>query len=360
MLPTATRTPLLFDAYPSLARALPFVPLCDVPTPVEPCSAIAGYLGRREGVAMKRDDRISSLYGGNKVRRYELVLGDALARGARRLVTVGGIASTQVMATVLFGRELGLGVRAVLFDQPLTTFARMQVAGYAKGGAELVYGGGYAETAYRAVRAMAKSSGNYFIFPGASGPLANVGYVDAMLELGRQVERGEAERPDVIVLPTGSSGTLAALALGCAMLGWETEVVGVRITSRFVANHVTIDRLVRATSRFLRARAPRFPDCARRVSYSLYHGAIGEGYGYPTPEAIEGAEQLEVLTGTRGEVTYSGKALAGLRALVAQPKYAKKSFLLWNTLSATLPEHHGGRALVPKSLAWVWTRPTVA
>ncbi len=67
-----------------------------------------------------------------------------------------------------------------------------------------------------------------------------------------------------------------------------------------------------------------------------------------------------MLTGTRGEVTYSGKALAGLRALVAHPKYAKKSFLLWNTLSATLPEHHGGRALVPKSLAWVWTRPTVA
>ena len=64
MLPTVPRTPLLFDAYPSLARALPFVPLCDVPTPVEPCSAIAGYLGRREGVAMKRDDRISSLYGG--------------------------------------------------------------------------------------------------------------------------------------------------------------------------------------------------------------------------------------------------------------------------------------------------------
>jgi D-cysteine desulfhydrase len=360
VLPTAPRTPLLFDAYPSLARALPFVTLCDAPTPVEPCAAIASYLGRREGVSMKRDDRISSLYGGNKVRRYELVLGDALARGARRLVTVGGIASTQVMATVLFGKALGLGVRAVLFDQPLTTFARMQVAGYAKGGAELVYGGGYAGTAYRAVRTMAGTSGNYFIFPGASGPLANVGYVDAMLELGRQVERGEAERPDVIVLPTGSSGTLAALALGAAMLGWKTEVVGVRITSRLVANHVTIDRLVRATSRFLRARAPSFPDCAHRVSYSLYHGAIGEGYGYPTPEAIEGCDVLEALTGTHGEVTYSGKAIAGLRALLALPRYAKKSFLLWNTLSAKVPDHDGGQALVPSSLAWMWTRPTVA
>jgi len=309
---------------------------------------------------MKRDDLVSPLYGGNKVRRFELVFGRALARGAKRIVTVGGIASTQVMATVLFARELGLPVRAVLFDQPLTRFARESVAGYALAGAELVYGGGYGGTVARAVWAQNRERGNYFIFPGASGPLANVGYVDAMLELGRQVDRGEAERPDVIVLPTGSSGTMAALALGAAYLGWKTEIVGVRITSSVVCNRYMVRRLVRATSAFLRKKDPSFPDVAERANFSLFHGAIGEGYGYPTLEAMVGAEKLEELTGARGEVTYSGKALAGLKALLADPRYAKKRFLLWNTLSTPRPPHAGGEDLVPPSLKWVFEKSVVA
>lgn len=360
MISTPRRKPLLFDAFPTLGGSLPWIPLADTPTGVDSCAPIAEWLGRREGVAMKRDDLVSTLYGGNKVRRFELVFGEAIAQGKKRIVTVGGIASTQVMATVLFARALGLPVRAVLFDQPLTRFAQDSLAGYAAAGAELVYGGGYAGTFVRALVAQQRGEGNYFLFPGASGPLANVGYVDAMLELGLQVERGEAERPDVIVLPTGSSGTLAALALGVAYLGWDTEVVGVRITSRAVCNRVVVARRIQATARFLRARDPRFPDLAEKARFSLFQDACGEGYGYPTPEAIEGADKLEALTGARGEVTYSGKALAGLRAMLAMPRYAKKRFLLWNTLSTPRPSLEGGRERVPKSLRWAFERPVVA
>jgi D-cysteine desulfhydrase len=357
---TPRRKPLLFDAFPTLGGSLPWIPLADTPTGVDSCAPIAEWLGRREGVAMKRDDLVSTLYGGNKVRRFELVFGEALAQGKKRIVTVGGIASTQVMATVLFARSLGLPVRAVLFDQPLTRFAQDSLAGYAAAGAELVYGGGYAGTFVRALVAQQRGDGNYFLFPGASGPLANVGYVDAMLELGLQVERGEAERPDVIVLPTGSSGTVAALALGVAYLGWDTEVVGVRITSRAVCNRVVVARRIHATARFLRSRDPRFPDVAKKARFSLFQDACGEGYGYPTPQAIEGADMLEKLTGARGEVTYSGKALAGLRAMLAMPRYAKKRFLLWNTLSTPRPSVEGGRERLPKSLRWAFERPVVA
>ncbi len=364
VLPQGRQKPLLFDAFPRLEASLPWLPLAHTPTRVETCQAIGPWLGRSEGVFMKRDDLASPLYGGNKIRRFEFVFADAKQRGAKRIVTVGGIASTQVMATVLFGKELGFDVRAVLFDQPLTRFAQRSVAGFAQAGAELVYGGGYAGTIVRAFRAQRRRAAsephNYFIFPGASGPRANVGYIDAMLELGRQVERGEAPRPDVIVLPTGSSGTMAALALGAAYLGWDTEIVGVRITARIACNRYLVQRLVRNTAGFLRARDPSFPDVAERVRFSLFHGAIGEGYGYPTAEAIDGAARLEDLTGAPGEITYSGKALAGLRALLAAPAYANKTFLLWNTLSTPRPPHAEGRALVPKSLQWVFDAPTVA
>jgi D-cysteine desulfhydrase len=336
------------------------LPLARTPTAVEPCSAIAPWLGRSEGVFMKRDDLVAPLYGGNKIRRFEFVLADAKERGAKRIVTVGGIASTQVMATVLFGKSLGFDVRAVLFDQPLTRFGQQAVAGFAEAGADLVYGGGYAGTFFRALRAQRREPGNYFIFPGASGPRANIGYIDAMLELAAQVERGEAPRPDVIVLPTGSSGTMAALALGAAYLGWDTEIVGVRITARIACNRFLVQRLIRNTQAFLRARDPSFPDVADRVRFSLFHGAIGEGYGYPTADAIDGAARLETLTGAAGEVTYSGKALAGLRSLLAMPEHAGKTFLLWNTLSTPRPPYEAGRARVPPSLQWVFERPTVA
>jgi D-cysteine desulfhydrase len=353
-------SPLLFDALPDLAKRVPWTPLAHVPTAVEPCDAIAGWLGRG-GVFMKRDDLVSPLYGGNKVRRYEFVLADARAKGARRIVTVGGIASTQVMATALFGRELGFEVRAVLFDQPVTAFAKEALLGFVDAGAELVHGGGYAGTAWRAWRAMRKDDGNYLILPGAANALANLGYVDAALELAAQVERGEAPRPDVVVLPTGSSGTLAALALGFAHLGWDTEVLGVRITSAVACNRATVGVVVRGTDRFIAARDARWRPMRGRARYRLHGGALGEGYGFPTPEAIEGATMVERLTGAHGEVTYSGKALAALRAIASDPAYAKKTILLWNTLSTPRPQPPPAvRERVPASLAWILDRPAVA
>lgn len=357
------RTPLLFGALPGLARALPFRTLATVPTPVERASAIAGWLGR-DDVWAKRDDLASPLYGGNKVRRYEFVLAEAEARGARRLVTAGGVASTQVMATAIFGRALGLAVRAVLFDQPVTRFAKEALLVDADAGAELVWGGGYVTAALRTIEALARDrrDGNFLVLPGASNPTANLGYVDAMLELAGQVERGECPRPDAIVLPTGSSGTLAALALGAAWLGWDTEIVGVRIAPLLTCNRVTIGAVIAATDRFLHEHDPvRWKRQSRRARFSLHHAQIGAGYGHPTPGAIEAIEEVRALTGAPGEVTYSGKALAGLRAIASEPRWRGKSVLLWNTLSSARPTPGpDARERVPSSLRWVLDAPEVA
>jgi D-cysteine desulfhydrase len=347
------RAPLLFDAFPDLARAVPWTPLVPGPTAVESCDAIGHWLGRR-GVFMKRDDLVSPLYGGNKVRRYEFVLADALQKNARRLITAGGIGSTQVMATAIFGRALGFQVRAILFEQPVTEFTRESVLGFVDSGAELWNGGGYATTTWRTLRATRTGDDNYLILPGAANAFANLGYVDAMLELAAQVERGQAPKPDVIVLPAGSSGTLAALALGSAHLGWTTEVVGVRITSAVACNRLTAGFVIGNTDLFLASRARGWRSRRRPVRFSIYGRALGRGYGYPTAEALEGAAMMSELTGARGEVTYSGKALAALRALASLPAYRKKTILLWNTLSAS------ARARVPSALDWVFTRTPVA
>lgn len=355
---TGRPRPLLFDAYPDLARAVRWMSLADVPTAVEPCDASAEYLGRRD-VYMKRDDLVSPRYGGNKVRRFEFLLPQILARHTQNLVTVGGLASTQVMATTVFGRAQGLDVHAVLFDQPLTAFAREQVLGFLSEGAHLAYGGSYLRTALRAWRMRRRLPHSAFLWPGASGPLANLGYVDGMLELAAQVAGGQAPRPDVVVVPTGSSGTLAALALTAAQLGWDTEVVGVRIAPAYAVNRLTVGRVIAATDRFLARRDHRWKPVASRVRYRLFGDALGGGYGHPTPDAERGAEQVEALTGAPREITYSGKAMAGLRQLVSEPANRGKTFLLWNTLSAVRPAIRKTPDDVPADLRWMWERDVV-
>lgn len=363
IVPRDRRAPLLFDALPSLARSVPWRPLAHTPTALERIPSLEGWLGR-DDLWMKRDDLASPLYGGNKVRRYEFVLAEAEQRGAKRIVTAGGIASTQVLATALFGRALGFEVRAVLFDQPITRFAKSQLLSFADAGAELVWGGSYLGTAIHTIHAMARDrrDGNYLILPGAASPLANLGYLDAMLELAQQVELGQMPRPDAIVLPTGSSGTLAALALGAAHLGWDTVILGVRITVRIATNALTIGSIVRATDRFLEARDPkRWKRQRGRVRWELDHRAIGGGYGVPTPESVDALERVRALTGAEGEVTYSAKALAALRRIAIEPRWAGKTILLWNTLSTARPAlSPAARDRVPASMRRLLELPEVA
>lgn len=347
----------LFEAFPELPGVVPFRALVHAPTPVEPIAA-SDYFERGD-LWIKRDDLVSPLYGGNKVRRFEFLFADLAARNARRIVTAGGIASTQVMATALFGQALGLPVRAVLFDQAVTRFAREAVLTDVAAGAELLYGGGYARTAYRTWRELKREEGNALLMPGASSALANLGYLDAMLELDAQVRDGQMPRPDVIVVPTGSAGTLAALALGAAWLGWSTEVVGVRIATLVACNRLTVSFIIRKTRRLVARYEPRFAAVSPR--FTLFHGAIGPGYGEPTPAAIEGIAQMQRLTGHAGEVTYSGKALAALRALCRDPRYATRNILFWHTLSSVRPVIPAGtEERVPAELRYVMRETPVA
>jgi D-cysteine desulfhydrase len=110
--PPGRAAPLLFEAFPAMRAGVPWRPLCHVPTAVEPCEALTPWLGRG-GVWAKRDDLISPVYGGNKVRRFEFLFADLAARNARRIVTAGGSFGRQLCETLFFlalylaGRSFG-------------------------------------------------------------------------------------------------------------------------------------------------------------------------------------------------------------------------------------------------------------
>lgn len=322
------REPLLFAEAPR-ARALPFLPLLEGPTPAGPLPD--GVL--RGGLFHKRDDKASSLYGGNKVRRYEWVLADALDRGARTIVTAGGYASTQVTATIIHGRAAGLDVEAVLFEQPMTRFGREALAVGAREGGVLEHGGGYLRTAVRAALRLRRAERAYLLVPGASMPLPNLGYVDAMLELALQVERGEIPRPDRILVPAGSGGTAVGIALGVALLDWPTTVTAIRIAEPLVTNGLTLRALLVATARRLETLGLQGARRLRRARIEVDGRFLGDGYGEPTPAALAGMKLVPRLLGVPGEVTYSGKGMAALAAwATARPT---ENILYWHTLSST-------------------------
>lgn len=322
----------VFEVAPGLARR-PFLPLSRRPTPVESLAALSG--GRfSDRLWVKREDLVSDRYGGNKVRRWEWILGLARSRGIDEVITVGGLGSTQMTSLCAHGVAQGFSVTGVLFDQPSTPFVDEALALDERFGGRAIRAGGYLSTAIATLRAKRRRKRAMLIPPGASGALANIAYVDAMLELGAQVARGEAPRPDRILVACGSGGTTVGLAIGVALLGWPTRVVGVRITDLVVSNPLTLGALSHVTTRLLEREGLSSARAARLHPRPLMeHRFVGKGYGYSTPAAEEGARVFEELFGVPGEVTYSGKAFAALATIASENP--RETILLVNTLSTT-------------------------
>jgi D-cysteine desulfhydrase len=333
-----TREVLLHREFPELAR-LPFCPMLHGPTPVDNLDHLANYWGRK-GIFIKRDEFSSPVYGGNKIRKYEYIFGEVFERGDTHIITTGGLASTQVTATAVLTKAMGLRFTAVLFDQPWTKFGAHAILANQAAGAELVYAGSYWNTFSQAWQAKKTRYPNnsYFIMLGSSTPLPNLGYVDAAFELAEQIRRKEIPQPDAIVLPSGTCGTQAGLALGFAYLGLPIEVIGVRISTVLTGNTAFVRTLSNATARYLKKITSGFQK--RKLEpyrVKMFHEAVGPGYGEPTVDSKEGAEMFRQVTGYPGEVTYTGKVMVAMRALARHPDYRTKNLMLWNTLTATPP-----------------------
>jgi 1-aminocyclopropane-1-carboxylate deaminase/D-cysteine desulfhydrase-like pyridoxal-dependent ACC family enzyme len=292
--------PALFDAWPELA--VPWMTLGRFPTRVE---RVERLLPPSVELWVKREDEAGGPYGGNKVRKLEFLLGEARARGAARVCTLGGIGSHHVLATAIYGRQAGFAVEAVLFPQPLTDHVREQLLADAAAGAELVPTAGYAGVPLAVWRAR-RRPGAAWIAAGGSSVTGSLGWASGGVELGAQIERGELPPVDVIYVALGSCGTAAGLAAGFRQHR-PVELVGVRVVDRWVSGERVIARLVAGIERRIGRRAGESPRL--RVEHRFFGGA----YGRATPAADE-AVRRAADAGLRLEPTYTGKAMAALLA----------------------------------------------
>ena len=337
----------LFRRVPELASRVRWLSLGHFPTPVERLALPSGTL------TVKRDDLTAVPYGGNKVRKLEFLIADALGAGAGRLVTAGALGSHHALATAVYGRAVGLPVTLVLFPQPVTPHVRRVLLTDVALGAELrfVPRMELVPGALLARRWAARHERAYVIPPGGSDALGTLGYVNAALELAEQVAAGELGPPGEVHVAAGTLGTAAGLAIGLALADLPTRVAATRITGRVVTNERTLAKLVRGALALL---APEVRletgDVVARVE--IRHGQIGAGYGEETEAGRAATAQLGAL-GLKLDPTYTAKAAAealaalaaasAARAVAMDPRHGTASVarspepLFWHTLSAAEP-----------------------
>ncbi len=289
------------------------------PTPVR---LLAELSSPSTALWIKHDDLASSVYGGNKVRKLDLLLNDALARRAERVITVGALGSHHVLATGIFGKSVGLAVAAVVLRQKATPHVLDNVRADLAQGIELIPASSYPQAAVLIAARVAK--GAYYIPVGGSNRVGTLGFVSAARELAEQVRRGELPEPDLIVVPLGSGGTVAGLLAGLAQEGLSTRVLGVTV----VEPAAILERAARALAKQCVPRELRRTVLGRLEITRRY---LGRGYGHPSPEG-EGATRKAATVGVTLDTTYTSKAFAAALDRVAAAR--ERNILYWHTLSS--------------------------
>ncbi len=322
--------PASYDDALRRAFRVPVLPLARYPTPVEDLARLRAALDVMPRLLVKRDDAISFAFGGNKVRKLEVVAADACARGADTLVTSGGLQSNHARATAATAAKLGLDCVLVLnvlngAPPPVPTGnTRLDELL----GAEILFvdsrearAQGVRDTMERLKR---EGRRPYEIPIGASMPLGALGFVRAIGELQDQIPP-----PDVIVHATSSGGTQAGLVAGCALYGLPTRVVGISADEAAPALAATVREIVAGVGERLGLDGAALA-AARPVE--IDDGFVGDGYGVPTHESREAIELLARTEAIFLDPTYTAKAMAGLIEFLRIGRFtADQTVLFWHT-----------------------------
>lgn len=329
----------LFDKYPDLRNRLPYVALGQFPTPVSRLARLGERLGI-EHLYTKNDGLSGSEFGGNKIRKLEFLLGDALRQGAAEVLTFGCAGSNHAMATAICARRVGLKSISMLLPQPNAHYVRRNLLMSHANGAELhlyptLKSCEEGTAALLEQREQATGAKPYVIPAGGSAPLGVVGFVNAAFELAHQIARGDMPQPDVLYVAAGTVGTAAGLVLGLRVLDMQTRLIPVRVTVPRFANNRRIAELCTETSALLHDIAAGFPELEIGPDHApIREGFLGEAYARFTREAMEAVGMAKELEGVKLEGTYTGKTMSALIADAREGKLEGKTVLFWNTHNA--------------------------
>jgi D-cysteine desulfhydrase len=329
----------LFELFPKLEQRLPHVSLGAFPTPVHKLLNLGKIVGL-DNLYIKRDDLSGTVYGGNKVRKLEFLLGEALHAKAKEVMTVGFAGSNHALATAIYAQKVGLRSTSLLLPQLNAGYVRRNLlASYAYQACLCSYqnlGHLCLGVTGQQVRGIIKNrSVPRFIPAGGSSPIGLVGYVNAAFELRDQIVAGECPEPDLIYVPLGSMGTASGLMLGLKAAGLKARVIPVRVIEERMASPKSMVRLIQQTARLLAKADPSFPRVTiSEADLSIRNDCLGEGYACFTEKAVKACHLVKAEEGIVLNGSYSAKAFAALLDDAAQGSLKGKTVLYWNTYNS--------------------------
>ena len=305
-----------------LAR-FPRVHLAHLPTPLEKLDRLSKELGGPE-IWIKRDDCTGLSTGGNKTRKLEFLMGEALARKADVVITQGATQSNRVRQTAAFCARLGLECHAILEDRTGFTDTDYRQNGNvlldALHGATVEHVAAdtdmvaACETAAAELRGKGKSP--YIIPGGGSNTVGALGYANCALELVNQANE-IGLRVSRVVHATGSAGTQAGLITGLRAINSGIPLLGIGVRAPKEKQEANVFALAQATAEKLGcAGVVAREDVVANTDY------VGKGYGIPGADTIAAIEMFSRLEGILLDPVYSGKGAAGLIDLVGKGVFA--------------------------------------
>lgn len=290
--------------------------LAHLPTCLEPLNNLSAELGGPK-IWIKRDDCTGLATGGNKTRKLEYLVADALEKGADTLVTQGATQSNHVRQTAAAARLFGMDCYALL-ERRVTNMGD----GYERDGnvfLDDLFHCHYefrpegldmnAEAEAYGETLKAKSKKPYVIPGGGSNPVGALGYVRCAQEIVEQADE-LGLKIDRIVHATGSAGTQAGLVAGLHALNSQIEVVGISVRAPREKQIANVHRLACETSELIgHGEVPIEKIIA-------FDGYVGPGYGQPTDEMVSAISRLADQEAILLDPVYSGKGMAGLIGLI--------------------------------------------
>ena len=309
----------------------PRVHIAHLPTPLEPMERLSEELGVE--LWIKRDDCTGMSTGGNKTRKLEFLMGEALAQGADMVMTQGATQSNHARQTAAFAAKLGLGCHVLLEDRTGYNNANYNGNGnvlldHLHGATTEKFPGGHDMVAEmdRAAEAMRAKGRNVYVIPGGgSNPTGALGYVNCAMELVGQAN-DEALVIDRIVHATGSSGTQAGLVTGLSAMNAQIPVLGVGTRApQPKQEQMVYDLACKTAEKLGCAGVVKREDVMANTDY------VGEGYGLPTESGIEAIRLFAELEGLLLDPVYSAKGAAGLIDLARKGTFAGERVVFLHT-----------------------------
>ncbi|KAF5678371.1 putative ACC deaminase [Fusarium heterosporum] len=311
--------------------------LFDRPSDIEPLSRLTKDINGGAKLWIAREDRNSGLaFAGNKVRKLEYVLADALAQGADTLVTTGGVQSNHMCQTSAAAARLGLKVALYPADRVASNDAEYKYLGNVQAngilGAETFPLDTSEETVLRTLKDRGQKP--YSIPPGASAhPLGGLGYARWAFELLEQEEKlGVAF--DAVTLVAGSCSTLGGILAGLklaqkqGLAGSNKRLIG------FSVLHASREQVVKMVLDIAKNAASKIglsPDEITADDFEIDASYIGEGYGQLNEKTAEGMKELARAEGILTDPVYTGKAITGLLDNVRRGEFEGKNVLFVHT-----------------------------